>query len=430
MSKIICLFHDASTRGGTETSLLHVASGLRELGHEVELAAGYASATPAGNLWAPEIAPLITLPIPVRRVAKIEEALSDADGIVLSLHNITSSRLRQVIMGSENIAPWVVGRHWSVISNPALIQFREMKEAPKWCGRYVSFWEEAELIEPDSPWTRTILPYAYDTSRLTERKPFKYRPYDFVMACRAESKKGIMAHCAAIEGLVQRGHEDVRARIAGSPAQMPGGPYIHTVRQTLEKWGWKVENNWTGEGPPKMWTPWTATKNGSTIDYTGSYSRTELWDILDSGIVYANLSLQRAYGSHLEYSTMEAMNAGNVVLASTDYAPWHYDDTTGIPDIVPVPRATLAPKRGDRDCVNNGNPDSYETTYKDLVDTYETILTDIREDVDGLDAQARDAQSRNQDVLTLAHDPKIAAQAYLDALAVYGTKEAVNYERA
>ena len=428
--KINCLFHDASTRGGTETSLMHVAEGLRDLGHEVNIAAGYASATPEKSNWAEELKPHINLPFSVRRAAAIEDALSGVDGTILSLDFIQSSRLHQVMMQSREIAPWVVGRHWSVINNKSVYLLKEIKRAPAWCGRYVNFWEEAELIDPSATWTRSILPYRYDDTRLKTRRHFKDREYDFIMACRAESKKGIIAHCAAIEGLVRRGHDGVRARIAGSPAQMPGGPYIHTVRTTLESWGWVVEDDWDGPGKPKMSTNWTARKGDSFIKYTGSYSKPEVWDILNSGIVYANLSLRRAYGSHLEYSTMEAMNAGNHVIASTHYAPWHYNSYTKFPAITPAPDSVLSPKRNGRDCVNNGRPDAYETTYSELVDLYETILTEARSDIDGLDAKAVHAQYHNRHVLQIAHDPRQAAGAYLDALSVHGTKDAMNYEPA
>ena len=407
--KIACLAVTPKWHGGVETAFAATVYGLRELGHEVDVIGcvyrKYKSEEDfkAKSGWREQSFNYIDKVVLVRSHEDLEDALADYDGVVISDINFSDRYTPDVLLGSSRIAPWTSGWHTNMVRSE-MADFHEQNAiSPSWSGYFVSFWESAELTYPYAKWRRTVLPFR--TSERDSDAAFSSRPYDFVMASRIDPRKGIVTYVSGLEGLARRG-QSFNARLAGTPIDFPGGPYSNTIAVMLEQWGWRVHRD-----SEKLRSNWTAVdpRTNSELHYTGNYEPSELNAVFSSGKRFVNATSGVASNSHLEYATLEALDAGCAVLAKTDWDTYHYPDDQ--PIITDLPEKSYRIRKGSRMLYNSCVESAVDNVYNEFTDVLECELMKTVSD----DEHAATVR-HNRRVISESHDPKRAAAAYVAVL--------------
>ncbi len=189
---LVCLTPRAF--GGAESALQGAAVGLRALGHEVTVVA---MSVKGGTDWSDQCSKFIDRGIDWRKES-VEDVLSKFDGLILSDTHFGDERLAGVLTTSDKIAPWVSARHWNSLSKTVTERHERTKAAPKWCGKYVSFWPSVEIGFEDVGWERGVLPYT-PKQELHHLTPVIDRPVDFGYVGRTDPGKGVMGFVSALE---------------------------------------------------------------------------------------------------------------------------------------------------------------------------------------------------------------------------------------
>ncbi len=204
--------------------------------------------------------------------------------------------------------------------------------------------------------------------------------------------------------------------IAGTPTELPGGPHIAAVAEKLESWGWAVTRE-----TDKMKTNWVAVQpnTGSIVWYTGAYSPDDLPKIFSSIKVYVNTTSSKYAPEHLEYVTMEALDAGCAVIAPDDWPDYHYGATR--PVVTSSPDQSYRVRKGNRIIYNDLSLEAPDTTYRPLGEIFSRALEYYRTAVASEARSTRLTYSSgvtayNREVLLRCHSPQRAATAYLRAL--------------
>lgn len=401
--------------GGTEMSLFHLKKGFIELGHEADVIAVGNSSQIAK--WHEYNRHNVDISI-TNSFDLIENLLSEYDGIILSnMTDDASTTLLRVIFTSNKIPAWSCARHWNTMTAAAAVWQKHADKSPKWSGSYVSFWPSARQIK-GAKWVQSTLPFTFDDPKTP--LPLESRPVDFLFMGRAEHKKGLFSFTTMLEGLrrqkaLESSSRPFSARIAGAPMQLPGGPVVWVASQQLKSWGWNVTYTTTNRS-----STWTAVSpQEDVIEYTGTYSGYETESILDSAKIYYNLTASKFAPEHLEYSTMEAIVNGGIVCAADDWPEYQYPpELVERPKIVAVPRSAVDIRKGSRAVYTDKTDDAFTTTFVELIDQACRAYGMIS-DSDRLAAATATAYARweqNVEILRTAHDPKIAATSYIDAL--------------
>lgn len=410
-----------SSYGGAESALQYAALGLRKLGVEVDV---LAMTNQGGAEWSDQCKTFITRGLDWKRgrvagqdnVKNTVKALGEYDGIVLSDTYFGDKRISEIVCTSDQIAPWTSARHWNSTAKTVYERHELAKASPKWSRRYVSFWPSVEEAFPEVSWARGILPYIVQ-DRLHGLRPISMRPVDFGYVGRTDPKKGVLTFVSALEGLTRHDPRPFKAVIAGAPTEIPGGPHIYAVGQKLEEWGWVVARE-----DDTMKSKWSAThpRTGSIIWHTGAYGPAELPRIFGSIKCFLNTTSGKYAPQHLEYVTMEALDAGCMVIAPTDWPDYHYGDANGVqhrPVVSNVPEESYRIKKGNRIIYNDVRPEAPETTYRPFAEKLAKAMDFFATpDVDAVTAAQADY---NRQILSWAHDPARAGQAYLDALGLH-----------
>lgn len=402
--------------GGPSSALLHTREGLTSLGVDSDIIALETTKSSQST----DIDVHVSLP---KNYDEIEAALSKYDGLVLSDTDFRASQvLTDVIAKSEKIAMWTSARHWNSTSKINFERHEIAKNSPKWSGAYVSFWPEAEKIFPDVKWHRGILPYKL-SEQLQDLPRITSREFDFAFLGRTDPKKGLLTYVSALE----RAARSIctidglffRALIAGAPMEAPGGPHIAAVSNQLESWGWRVvravEKGETGW----MRSTWTAHKDGNEIVYSGAYGPQDLPSILGNVKTYVNTTIAKYGCEHLEFTTMEAMDAGCYVIAPNDWPESAYPDKK--PRVRPVPEESYRITRGKRVIFTDVSEHAVDTTYAPFGDILVNALKFYASEDVSINRSAEIITEHNREVLSTAHDPAITAQAYLNALEIKDT---------
>lgn len=414
MTRVAALLTTPKFHGGTETALFHTVSGLRELGVDVDVIALALSGTEKWRDQAKSYVNKVVFP----RKDSVELALSGYDGMILSNVHFDDRYLPEMLANSNKISPWTSGWHGNSVMKSTREFHDQVSTGPKWKRNYVSFWPTAEEGFPELEWYRTILPYRLNPA-FDDLLPVHEREYDFLFAGRVDPKKGAVAFISALEWISRRTMDEFTARIAGAPNDLPGGPHIHQLRLMLENWGWTVMAENT-----TMKSTWSAVHpcTKSVIDYTGPYEIQELPEILGSGKIFTNLTSGKASNSHLEYATMEAMDAGCIVMAKKDWPDYHYPkvEVDGFrqnpspPQIFDIPEKSYRIVRGSRIIYNDVAASGVEDTYVDLaIEMHRNWLMCSGKDQAN---QNEEMWRQNRDALFAYHNPVNAAKTFLDAL--------------
>lgn len=394
--QIACLVTSPTLLGGTETSMQHTLVGMHKIGVDAEaLAVRLSKRSP----WTKQSEDLLT---PVDR-RELVDKLSGFDGVILNNVAFFDRYIPEVISN-----PDVRIRHLKLTSGwhrnditPAAAQAHELvKSSPLWTGKYVRFWPEP-LKDDDVKWVSTTLPYTMQKDDATDSTPLALREYDLGFIGRVDPRKGTVGFVVAVHDIVQRMKKKVRVLLAGAPIELPGGPYIHVIRTMLEQRGWKID-----AADTTMKSTWVAQLNGSEIHYTGGYNQQELWKHLDSTKVFVNMTSLKASRDHLEYTTLEAIDARCAVIASDSVPDGSYAEK---PKIFAAPESTLLIRKGARTVFNDVGPTADET-YRPMVEQMLKVLQEIEgnDSIDWLES--------NREVIRDAHDPSRAASAYIEAL--------------
>jgi glycosyltransferase involved in cell wall biosynthesis len=407
--KIACLLTSPKYFGGAETALMFTVDGLREIGCDVTVIASSATNGKGWTQQSLDVVDRITSP----RKESLEDVLSaeNFDGIVLSNVFFPDESMAQVFYESDTIAPWTSGWHNNIVLNN--ISVDKIKSAPKWCGSFLAFWPTVkDAIDIDS-WVESILPYRSNPA-LTSINRDKLSPeYDFGFIGRADPKKGVLTFVAAMEWASRHADDQsFTALIAGAPSDVAGGPHIWHISRFMENLDWEI----TRHGP-KMKSNWTAVhpKTGSRVDYTGPYNYSDLPRLFSNIKCVVNFTSDRCANSHLEYSALEALEAGCVLSARADWPDYHYPTA---PAIFGTPIAAHRVMSKNRIIYNSFKPENIDTVYAEAGAHFAGLVPKIRAiDVQG---SSRDkyllSVARNRQVVADAHDPKIAAKAYLTSL--------------
>lgn len=407
--RIACLAVTPKWHGGVETAFAATVHGLRELGHEVDvIGCVYRSYKSEEEFriksgWREQAFDYVDKIVLVKSHEDLEDVLADYDGVIISDVYFTDKYTADVLLGSSRIAPWTSGWHTNM-ARKAMVDFHEQNAtSPSWSGAFVSFWESAEKTHEYARWHRTVLPFRASGS--SSDAAFSARPYDFILAARIDPRKGIVTYVSGLEGLVRRG-VSFNARLAGTPIDFPGGPYSNTIAVMLEEWGWtvhreteKLKSNWTAVDP----------RTKSELHYTGNYEPSELDAVLSSGKRFINATSGVASNSHLEYATLEAVDAGCAVLAKNDWDSYHYVGDQ--PLITDLPEKSYRIRRGSKFYYNSCVAEAVEKVYDEFTDLLERELSKSPTDEDHTATVAH-----NRRVIRTAHDPKRAASAYVEII--------------
>lgn len=408
--KIGMVLMTPSAFGGAESALQYASEGFRSLGAETDVLA--IESKTKSKQWSSQCAAFITRGLP-DNYEDVEKILSDYDGLVLSDTYFEASKtLVEVLTKSDKIAKWVSARHWNSTSKTVFTRHAITEASPAWCGAYVSFWPSVEEAFPDVPWHRGVLPYLINDNLAGLTKTYD-REYDFLLAGRTDPKKGVVTFVSALERLSLIDSRPFRARIAGTPTEIPGGPHIATIAKMLENWDWdlyrdipKGESRW-------MKSNWVATKGRGVIEHTGAFGPSDLPAILGSAKTFVNTTSGKYAPEHLEYVTMEAMDAGCVVVAPNDWPDYAYDVR---PVVIPVPEDSYRIKKGNRIIYTDVRPEAPDTTYASFGNVLKKSLDFFESDPASVQAKVDAMTHHNRSVLARNHHPSRAAKAYAEAL--------------
>lgn len=408
--RIACLVISPENSGGTEAAMKYAVQGLRDLGHDVEVLA----LSRGQGEWSTQCAEYIDRAVSTKAGAL--EAELDArnyDGIILSNAYFVAKPVSAPFISSTTIAPWTSGRHWNWESKAILEHHAIARRSPTWSRKYVSFWASAEseaLAEVE--WVRGVLPYV-PQEKLHNLPPISERPIDFGFIGSVGPMKGALAFANGLERITRTDpSRKFTAEYAGNPMDKPGGPHVHEISTLFEKWGWKVErDNETRK------TQWQATNptTGSVVTYTGAFGSEDAAKVFGRVKCYVNVTSSKIAPAHLEYATMEALDAGCVVLAPDDWDKGPYL-SSGEPSLYPVPRESVRILKGSRFVYNDTDEYAMEDSYARLGDRMAVIHQSFSLRPDSVDQEQVEWSERNREILRIAHDPKIAATAYLRAL--------------
>lgn len=409
--RIACLVVSPRNSGGTEAAMGYTVQGLRELGCHVTV---LALSRTNGSDWSRQCWEYIDEAVsPKSGALTAELSRENYDGIVLSNAYFTERAVTEPFIGDTGIAPWTSGRHWNWESKAILEHHEIARQSPSWAGTYVSFWNSAEskLLE-GVEWERAVLPYV-PQERFHNLSPVSERPIDFGFIGSIGPMKGALGFVNGLERISRTDpSRKFIAEYAGNPMDKPGGPHVHEISTLLESWGWVVER----ESNTRK-TPWIAENptTGSTIHFSGAFDTDSASEVFGRVKCYVNLTSAKIAPAHLEYATMEALDAGCVVLAPDDWDKGPYRDS-GEPVLYPVPRESVNVLKGNRVVYNDTAADAMEETYARLGDRMAVIHRSFEQHPEAVDREQIEGMERNREILRQAHDPKIAAAAFLRAL--------------
>jgi hypothetical protein len=407
--KIAALHMSPRSFGGPETALEYTVYGLRS---QVDVTV-LGLSRKEGSDWSEHARAFVDEVVHPTK-DDFDQRVAEYDALILSDLSSENGKLLNHVLDGKNLPVWTVGRHTTATTKKDLDRHERMMKNPTWSRSYVSFWEQAEnLPDGDFGYERATLPYV-PSEELRGLPPISQRPVDFGFVGSTDVRKGPLAFAAGLEALSRQSSQRFTAVITGRPVEHRGGPHVAAIANRLEEWGWHVTR--AGESGKSKWT---AVRPGteSIIWYTGEYERDDLPRVLGAIKCYVNFTSGKLTPGHLEYATIEAMDAGCMVIAPGDFqSSWHYENRP-MPVVSPIPSESHVYKISSRRSgYLDETIDSPDTTYKpfgeqlcrakasmQLVDDHMTMLT-----------------KHNRKALAQGHHPKRAASAYLKALG-YGS---------
>lgn len=404
--KLAVLLTTPRRTGGAETFAHQLVSGLRSLGHDVDVVATtYRKYETKADLlemnWPQSAVDLCTHVVRATKPADLEKALIDYDGIIVNHLFFVDKTLPAVLYTSEKIAPWTSGCHTNM-SLPGDV-YSHLQLSPRWTGKHVYFWDGVPEAHAAAKWYRTILPYELSVDAPAA---LNSRLYDFMSASRVAPEKGLATYLAGLTGLRDRGY-GLKALLAGESSDMIGGPHSFALAQCLGKWGWDVRL----DDYAKMKTLWQAHSDKCTITYSGKYDIADRSGILSSGKFFVNTTSGHAANSHFEYATLEAIDNGCVPICKADWNDWQYPDEK--------PRVFNLPSKSHRLTKKNGVKTHNNMSKTALVDVYDKVPA-VFENAITLDNETAEALvPYNRDIIEKAHDPRLAASTFIEVFEDY-----------
>jgi len=149
------------------------------------------------------------------------------------------------------------------------------------------------------------------------------------------------------------------------------------------------------EGPAAQSLPWAVALPGGTLSYRGGYL--DVGPIMPSLDVHVNLTTTVASGGAVEYSQLEAMDAG-----CAQVSPVHRWDPHYVGEVI------SSVHRWPTDRAFQDEHHAYPVLHE--------IGTAVQKLYDRAPADVLEARLFNREMIRQLHDPKTVAQAFVDAL--------------
>jgi len=396
--------------GGFATWTLHVRDGFRALGHEADVVTCTRSGKPRASWSSHKITNFKWRAEPYEVVTKYTNAvdtLNGYDGIIL-VDPCVYRQDREALRGLSALVPDVpdyvtilervsrpvtVAIHCSRYERAKLPFLDRLLSVPTFNGKVVTHsrdtFEEHQELWPDLTMAHA-LPLPYRARHAVDGEISSTDGNVVGITGRYSSIKGhhVLAHAWAAGYLPSA--DAVVLYGGGDTFRGPSASRI-TYERLLSSYPDLVGK--IADGSPSFSLPWTITNGHSGLGYVGNYY--DGYAAAESMDVHLNLTTRVASGA-LEYAQLEAIDAGAAQLSLA-----HRWDQDYLGVVLP----SVAKWPGDVKLSAGKSADVLQAIGDGVCDLLD------------LDPSARaERRHHNRKILALKHDPKLAAQAYLDVL--------------